>query len=180
MAVLFVAGSYGVGKSTIAEMLSKRMSIPCYSASDLISRENGEQYTINKSVHDKSQNQIILLRAVREIVSDNPDIILVGHFCIFSKNKKVDFLPDFVYSKMNIKLILLMYASAEQISKNLTRRGGNDYSIEQIKQLITLEDNACKIISKKYNYPFRKYQMRYDGFDIDRIVPLIKNSCIWI
>ena len=43
MGVIFVAGSYGVGKSTLCEKLSYRMDLPFYSASDLISEVNGEK-----------------------------------------------------------------------------------------------------------------------------------------
>ena len=48
MSVIFVAGIYGVGKSTLCEKLSQRMSIPSYSAGDLISRVNGERYGATK------------------------------------------------------------------------------------------------------------------------------------
>lgn len=42
--IIFVAGIYGVGKSTLCERLSISIGIPCYSAGDLISAINGEIY----------------------------------------------------------------------------------------------------------------------------------------
>lgn len=46
--IIFVAGIYGVGKSTLCERLSISIGIPCYSAGDLISAINGEIYGRNK------------------------------------------------------------------------------------------------------------------------------------
>lgn len=48
--IIFVAGIYGVGKSTLCERLSISIGIPCYSAGDLISAINGEIYGRNKTV----------------------------------------------------------------------------------------------------------------------------------
>lgn len=42
--IIFIAGSYGVGKTTICNQLSKSLKIKAYSASDLISKQNNEQY----------------------------------------------------------------------------------------------------------------------------------------
>ncbi len=47
MGVLFLAGIYGVGKSTLGETLSQRQGIPFYSAGDLISQVNAEIYGAN-------------------------------------------------------------------------------------------------------------------------------------
>lgn len=59
MGTIFVAGSYGVGKSTLCNALSNTLTIPAYSASDLISNVNGEQYGANKAVKNKDANQDI-------------------------------------------------------------------------------------------------------------------------
>lgn len=40
--VIFIAGVYGVGKSTICNNLNKSLGIPAYSSSKLISEINGE------------------------------------------------------------------------------------------------------------------------------------------
>mgnify|MGYP003308010611 CR=1 FL=1 len=46
--IIFVAGTYGVGKSTLCDKLSERLNIPSYSSGDLISEINGETYGANK------------------------------------------------------------------------------------------------------------------------------------
>lgn len=71
--IIFVAGIYGVGKSTLCERLSISIGIPCYSAGDLISAINGEIYGRNKTVVNKEKNQDILVTAVNErLQKDTP------------------------------------------------------------------------------------------------------------
>lgn len=41
MRIIFVAGTYGVGKNTLCHKLSKAINIPDYSAGNLISAVNG-------------------------------------------------------------------------------------------------------------------------------------------
>lgn len=84
MGTNFVAGMYGVGKNTLCEKLSQRMNIPFYSAGDLISHINGEEYGANKAVADKNKNQDILVEEVNALLIHQPQIILAGHFCIFN------------------------------------------------------------------------------------------------
>jgi len=50
MGTYFLAGIYGVGKSTIGEKLSTVLDIPFYSAGDLISQVNGELLRIKTRI----------------------------------------------------------------------------------------------------------------------------------
>ena len=85
MGTIFVAGAYGVGKSTLCEALSLALNVPAYSAGDLISQVNGEVYGVNKAVKDKINNQEILVNEVDRKLKKYPTILLAGHFCIFDK-----------------------------------------------------------------------------------------------
>lgn len=66
MGVIFVAGVYGVGKTTICDRLSLEMGLPHYSASDLITKRIGEKYGENKVVSNVDNNQINLINAVKK------------------------------------------------------------------------------------------------------------------
>lgn len=81
--VIFVSGVYGVGKTTICNLLSNELSIPSFSSSELISKHNGEEYGVNKFVEDKDKNQLILIKAVNEILEAKPKFLLNGHFLYF-------------------------------------------------------------------------------------------------
>lgn len=94
MGTIFVAGSYSVGKSTLCNALSKVLTIPAYSAGDLISNVNGEQYGANKAVKNKDANQDILAIEVKKKLEQHTTILLAGHFCIFDKLNCVEKLPN--------------------------------------------------------------------------------------
>jgi len=64
---IFIAGAYGTGKSTLCSKLSAKIQIPFFSAGDLISEINGEQYGANKVVSDKKRNQTLLAKKVQEL-----------------------------------------------------------------------------------------------------------------
>ena len=120
MGTIFVAGTYGVGKSTLCNKLSTALKIPDFSAGDLISAVNGETYGANKVVRDKDANQNILASQVKQLLKSTPSIILAGHFCIFDINGNVDILPSRVFYDLEIETILLLEASSSQIIKNLS------------------------------------------------------------
>ena len=84
MGTIFIAGTYGVGKSTLCDSLSKKLDIPAFSSGDLISNVNGEKYGANKFVKNKSANQDILEVEVKKLLKQFPKILLAGHFCIFN------------------------------------------------------------------------------------------------
>ena len=105
MGTIFVAGTYGVGKSTLCNELSTALKIPDFSAGDLISAVNGETYGANKVVRDKDANQNILASQVKQLLKSTPSIILAGHFCIFDINGNVDTLPSSVFYDLEIETI---------------------------------------------------------------------------
>lgn len=68
---IFIAGVYGTGKSTMCSVLSEMLHIPAFSAGDLISATNSEQYGVNKAVSDKNKNQLLLAERVRQLTQKN-------------------------------------------------------------------------------------------------------------
>lgn len=112
---IFIAGVYGTGKSTMCSALSKELHIPAFSASDLISSFNGEQYGANKTVSDKNNNQVLLSERVHQLSKEYGNIILAGHFCIFNTNNEVDILPESVYPTLNISQIILLEAMFKKL-----------------------------------------------------------------
>ncbi len=172
--IIFVAGVYGVGNSTLCEKLSKELRIPFYSSGDLISRVNGELYGANKVVKDKNKNQNILAVAVSQISLTYPSILLAGHFCIFNKNTEVDILPKEVFSQLNIQKIILLEASEEIIIKHLSMRDDKTYSVEQIAAIKEAERTQAVKIASELNKPLLIHQMSFCDRDIDEIITKIK------
>lgn len=166
MGTIFVAGTYGVGKSTLCSKLSELLKIPDFSAGDLISGANGEIYGANKVVKDKEANQDILAAQVKQILKVTPNIILAGHFCIFDKNGNVDFLPRNVFFDLEIETIILLEASVPQIIKNLSNRDNRVYSESQISLLKKAEYERAKEMANSINCNFYKHQMHFDETDV--------------
>ena len=166
MGTIFVAGTYGVGKSTLCNKLSTALKIPDFSAGDLISAVNGETYGANKAVRDKDANQNILASQVKQLLRSTPSIILAGYFCIFDINGNVDTLPSSVFYDLEIETILLLEASSSQIIKNLSVRDKKEYSESQILLLQKAEHEKAHEIATSINCNLYVHHMLFDETDI--------------
>ena len=174
MGTIFVAGIYGVGKSTLCDTLSKELKIPAYSAGDLISSVNGERYGANKAVTDKISNQVILSMQVQKLLEVTPQILLAGHFCIFDKNNGVDYLPEIIFSDLNIERILLLEAPISTILRNLSLRDKKEYTQQQILSLHNAESQRAREISHNLGCELYLHRMRFDDTDVSKCLSYVK------
>ncbi len=174
--VIFVSGVYGVGKTTICNLLSNELSIPSFSSSELISKHNGEEYGVNKFVEDKDKNQLILIKAVKENLEAKPKFLLNGHFCILNSNNEIEYLPNFVYEELSLTKIILLEAEPENIYKNLQKRDKKNYSIEIIEELLKSERKQASKIASMLNIPLYIHTMCFNKEDFNIIVSMIKES----
>lgn len=167
--VYFIAGVYGVGKTTLCDFLSEKLNCPSFSASDLISKKTNEKYGANKSVTDKENNQNVLINAVNEILDNYPQIILAGHFCIFNKENQVEKLPEFVYKALHIKKIVLLEADINTIRDRLNERDHKEYTLESIQQLRYEEKQMAAVTAQLIGCPLLIHQMSFSESDIENI-----------
>ena len=171
---IFIGGIYGVGKSTICKKLSDALCIPMFSAGDLISEVNGEQYGANKAVHDANSNQKILTEQVESILNKHKTIILAGHFCIFDKFNKVEYLPESIFTRLRINQIVLLTADIEEISNNLKLRDGKQYAVDDLQILLNSERQQAEMTAKSLHCPILEYRMKFDDNDAERLMQIIK------
>ena len=172
--VIFIAGVYGVGKSTLGQRMSQLVNLPFYSASDLISREVEEIYGTNKKVRDKEYNQKVLIECVNRKMKEEPVIMLAGHFCILGNDNRPERLPSYVYKELNIRSIVLLEAESYEIINNLQKRDNREYSKELIEDLILLERDCAKKMSEDLRIPLKTYVMSFSDADVKNIVKFIK------
>lgn len=163
--ILFVAGVYGVGKTTLCDILSEKYLISSYSSSELISKCNHEEYGKNKYVTNSNRNQEILVNQVNKIKDES--FILNGHFCLKEKNNKVILLENEVFKKLNLSCILLLSASVEIIKENLFKRDKIYYDEEYIKLLLKCEEEQAEKVSNLYN-------MQFNNNDAKNVIELLK------
>lgn len=176
MGTIFIAGSYGVGKSTLCDVLSQHLEIPCFSAGDLISKVNGETYGATKAVSDKSANQDILALEIQRIHFSSPNILLAGHFCIFDKMNRVEPLPVSIYSNLGIDCILLLEADPERIICNLGMRDKKTYTLDEINELVIAENKYAHGVAKTLSCPLFIHNMRFDGTDANACISLLRRD----
>lgn len=172
--VIFIAGVYGVGKSTLGPKLSQLVNLPFYSAGDLISQEIAEIYGPNKKVRDKEYNQKILIECINKKMKEEPLIMLAGHFCIIGNDNRPERLPSYVYKKINISSIVLLEAESYEIINNLQKRDNKEYSKDLINDLIILERNYAKQMSENLRVPLKSYAMSFSDEDVKNIARFIK------
>lgn len=165
--IVFIAGIYGVGKSTMCDNLEERLSIPAFSAGDLISEINGEIYGKNKVVGDKTANQNILISAAKKKLLEIPRFILAGHFCIFNAENLVENLPEFVYENLPITRIVLLEADIDAILENIKSRDNRDYPRNSLEYLAEQERNQAIKIAAQLNVPLIIHRMNFDASDIE-------------
>lgn len=172
----FLAGAYGVGKSTIGMKLSAKTSIPFFSAGNLISEINGEEYGANKVVKNKDLNQSILIERVCELHRKHHKIILAGHFCIFGKENAIETLPDFVFDRLSLVKIILLEANPCVISEFLQQRDNKVYSADILKDLAKREKKQALKIAQRLNCPFSEYQMSFTDTDLTALLKLMEDE----
>lgn len=176
MGTIFISGTYGVGKSTLCQKLSNELLIPSYSASELISAANDEEYGISEAVSNKVLNQNILISEIKRLLATFPQLLLAGHFCIFDKNNQVDYLPKTVFFSLGIDRIILLETSISQIKQNLFMRDNKDYSYQHIMNLKNAEKQSAKMIAQELGCELFIHDMFFDDRDVSLCLNIIKGK----
>lgn len=174
MSTIFLAGIFGVGKSTLGSKVSDQTGIPFYSAGDLISHINGEQYGANKLVANKNKNQTILIDAVTQLLRGTEHILLAGHFYIINKEGELDKLPEIVFEKLEIEKIILIEADCHSIISNLIERDKKEYSVELIQDLMLQEHQAAILMAERLSCPLVIHHMKYSNEDVLEVAAELK------
>jgi len=175
--VYFIAGVYGVGKSTLCGSLANNLKIPFYSAGDLISEVNGETYGSNKLVKNKNRNQNILIDAVNNKLKNDNTFLLAGHFCIFDNNHQVDYIPVDVFRFLHIKGIVLLESDLQVIVSNLTHRDNTIYSADSMCLLKQSEREQAYNVASILDVPLIVHEMKYTEADIEEISSFLTDRC---
>lgn len=176
MGVIFVAGTYGVGKSTLCNALSRELHIPAYSAGDLISSVNGESYGANKVVTDKDHNQQILSQQISHLLITNSKILLAGHFCIFGTENCIEILPSDVFHDLYIEKILLLEADVTTIQSHLKSRDQKNYLEHDLLSLKEAERNMAYSVATDIGCPIYVHNMMFNDSDIQKCFAVIKGE----
>ena len=165
---IFVAGVYGVGKDYLCDKISEMTGIKKFSASQLISNINKENYEGNKDVIDKNKNQTILRGEVHKLLQKYNTIILTGHMCILNKNMSVEELPQDVYDNLEIASMILLKNKPDVIVQNLMKRDKKEYNIKLIDEFQRKEEELFIKTAKIIKAKSLIIDLLYDDSDLER------------
>lgn len=171
--VIFIAGVYGVGKSTLCSKISSTTGLPAFSAGDLISEINGELYGKNKVVKDAKSNQDILISAVDAKIKKYSRFLLAGHFCIVDRYNDVETLPEYVFSNLRLEQIVLLEADVLRIAENVNRRDQREYPIQTLERLISCEREQAQKVAQELMIPLTVHNMQFDSSDEETLAKVI-------
>lgn len=127
MAVIFVCGVHGAGKTTFCQKLAKELNVPHFSASALIKEKSAQAISDeagDKRVKNIDDNQTLLIAAVREKTALHDKIILDGHTTIIDKSGCYQRLPETVFRDLGITAMVLLQVPAPEIARRLSLRDG--------------------------------------------------------
>lgn len=166
--LIFVAGVHGVGKSTFCnELISRQSSLNHLSASKLISDFKVNAFTQLKQVPEISSNQDVLISAYQNYEHSKPVTLLDGHFCLFNAFFVPKAISMRVFSKLKVKLIILLTAEPETILLRVKIRDKNRLSKENITQLQEMESQTAKAVSTFLSVPLLTFSEKQLSGDME-------------
>lgn len=144
--IIFVAGVYGVGKTTICELLARELDYTTASASSLIRQRRGQTtWNKTKKTYEIVQNQQHLIESLNELKALNRSVILDGHFALLDGEGKVVKIEKTVFFNLNIDAIILIEGNAKDIASRLSSRDTSQWNYSTIVTLMAAErENALE------------------------------------
>jgi adenylate kinase len=152
--MVFIGGVHGVGKTYFCESLCKKYHLVSYSASQLISRKSNKQFTSDKKVRNISDNQNLLLDAIKELALGNEWFLLDGHFCLINKDGTVERIRESTFHNLRPRGIIVLVDSVERILERVKTRDGIVMDFDFVEQFQIEELTYSKEVAMRLNVPY--------------------------
>lgn len=169
--VLFVSGGHGVGKTFFCNYLVEKYRFVHHAASKLISQKKEVVFSNSKRIEGISENQSILIEAIKDLRLEREVLLLDGHFCLINLESKVVRLPTETFESLSPVGIILLIDSAENIQSRLKRRDGvTALDKELISLLQTEEIGYGTEIAKKLQVPLFIHSISESKEEVDNFI----------
>ncbi len=149
MGIVFIGGVHGVGKTSSCVTVSQVMSLPHFTASNLIkSLDSNAVKTHTKSVASVSKNQDLLVEAAKQILSKSgPRFILDGHFLVPNMLGKFEPVPVDVFRLLELEGIVFCFDDPIRIYNRRMQRDNKSLSVSEIESIQGLEQRHAEHVA---------------------------------
>ncbi len=130
--MIFVCGIHGAGKTSYCKKLSKEMNIPYFTASDLITNREKQEFR-EKKVQDINKNQEILMEEILKIQQKTDHYILDGHLCLLNSESKIQKVQLDLFRKLRIESLVVIVDGEKEIKKRVLEKNGIDWDCKFIE-----------------------------------------------
>lgn len=150
MSVIFLAGVHGVGKGFLGTPVASALGISHFTASQLIREEKGHAtWGTDKKAAGLEDNQLALLRAVRQRRLTHKNILLDGHFVLRNAQGALTPLDTQVFKAMQLTGVVLLTEQSTVIASRLVMRDKEKTDIRAITELAEAESAHAQIVCRE-------------------------------
>jgi len=132
IAMIFIGGIHGVGKSFFCDKVKSELSIFTYSSSELIAKRKKVYFSSDKLIPDIDDNQRHLLSAINALNSIGKQYLLDGHFCLLNAEGQVTRIPEGTFYNLHPDAIILLTEKPEVIAERRMQRDRINYKLDEI------------------------------------------------
>lgn len=159
MKVIFVAGIHAVGKSSSCKLLSDEISIPHYTASQIIREEKQSAISGNsKLVADVEANQRLLIQGVSRLLQTG-NLLLDGHFTMRRKSDGgIEAIHIDVFSELRIGGVVLFIDRPEEIARRMHLRDGVSLPVNEFHEHQEAEISHARHVTSALGLPLAVLQ----------------------
>lgn len=168
MEYIFLSGIHGVGKSTLATELEKKIDIKTFSVSDLIRKAGNNINATDKNTEKISHNQAAWKNELSKLNIDGAMLLLDGHFCLLDKDRNIVTLPFTTFKNTRMSKIICIKNDPQIIKERLLERDNSEYPLALLEEFQNCELQQAMSYSHENNISLFIY-------DETRILPELIN-----
>lgn len=151
--IIFIGGIHGVGKGTICKEIASKTDLIHITASEIL-KWNEISSSDNKFVSNISSTQERLINGLKNLISNDKQYLLDGHFCLLNSNGIPSKIDEETFDFINPKIISIAIDDIEKIVDRLEKRDNKKYDVKILNELQEMEIEYAKYLSKKYSIPY--------------------------